>query len=132
MTGGIPWQMESMLSTIRVLLADDHPRVRRGLADLLAEHQDLEVVGEAADGEEAVDLALHCRPDVVLMDITMPRMDGLTATRRIVAELPQVRVIGLSMHEQDDLARAMHEAGAVAYLTKGGSAEALLAAIRAG
>ena len=90
----------------------------------------MKLVGEAGDGEEAVALALEGHPDVVLMDVTMPRLDGLEATRRITAAMPDVRVIGLSMHEEEDMARALREAGAAAYLSKGGSWEALLAAIR--
>jgi signal transduction histidine kinase/CheY-like chemotaxis protein len=115
---------------IRVLVADDHPILRKGLVDLVREQADFELVGEASDGEEAVALALEKHPDIVLMDVTMPRLDGLGATRRITAALSEVRVIGLSMHQHDDMAQAMREAGAVAYLTKGGSADELLAAIR--
>jgi DNA-binding NarL/FixJ family response regulator len=117
-------------SSIRVLLADDHRIFREGLVELLEEQPDIELVGEAADGEEAVALALQNRPDVVLMDVTMPRLDGLGATRRITAALPQVRVIGLSMHAEDDMAAAMLAAGAVAYVAKGGASESLLDAIR--
>jgi PAS domain S-box-containing protein len=115
---------------IRVLLADDHALLREGLASLLHEEPDIELVGEAADGRAAVELALRVKPDVILMDVTMPRMDGIEATRRITAALPEVRVIGLSMHEQEDMAAAMYEAGASAYLSKGGPSESLLATIR--
>jgi PAS domain S-box-containing protein len=114
---------------LRVLLADDHPVVRKGLADLLREQAGIDVVIEARDGQEAVDLALEARPDVVMMDITMPRMDGIDATRQIKAQLPQVRVIGLSMHEDVDMAKAMCEAGASEYLRKDISSDALIAAI---
>jgi DNA-binding NarL/FixJ family response regulator len=92
---------------------------------------DMEVVGQAADGQEAVELTAMVRPDVVLMDVTMPRLDGIEATRRIKSEMPYVRVIGLSMHEKEDLARAMQEAGAVAYLSKNGCSETLIETIRA-
>lgn len=115
---------------VRVLLADDHEILREGLASLLWEEPDIELVGQAGDGLTAVEMALRTRPDVVLMDITMPRMNGIDATRRITAELPGVRVIGLSMHEKQDMAEAMREAGAEAYLPKGGSSETLIAAIR--
>jgi CheY-like chemotaxis protein len=114
---------------LRVLLADDHPVVRKGLADLLREQAGIEVVIEARDGQEAVDLALEARPDVVVMDITMPRMDGIEATRRIKAQLPQVRVIGLSMHEDANMRKAMCAAGAGDYLRKDASSDKLVAAI---
>jgi DNA-binding NarL/FixJ family response regulator len=87
------------------------------------------VIGEARDGQEAVELALQTRPDVVLMDITMPRLSGIEATRYITARLPEVRVIGLSMHTGDDMAQAMRDAGAVAYLNKSEAADTLVATI---
>jgi DNA-binding NarL/FixJ family response regulator/anti-sigma regulatory factor (Ser/Thr protein kinase) len=118
--------------TIRVLLADDHKVLREGLARLLREQPDLDLVGEAEDGRRAVELALHTQPDVVVMDVTMPVLNGIEATRRIVAALPGVRVIGLSMHEEEDMARAMLEAGATGYLRKGGPSGPLIAAIRRG
>lgn len=117
---------------IRVLLADDHRILREGLTNLLNHHEGIEVVGAASDGAMAVELAARLRPDVVVMDITMPRVSGIEATRRIRAELPGVRVIGLSMHTAEDMARALREAGADAYLTKGGPAEDLIAAIKGG
>lgn len=114
---------------VRVMLADDHPLLRKGLADLLREQSQIDVVGEAQDGQEAMELALETQPDVVLMDITMPRLTGIEATRRITATLPAVRVICLSMHESEDMARAMREAGAVAYLNKSEAADTLVAAV---
>lgn len=116
---------------VRVVVADDHPILRKGLVDLLQEQSQIEVVGEAQNGQEAVDRTLQMRPDVVLMDISMPVLNGIDATRRILESLPEVRVIGLSMHEGDDMARAMQEAGAVAYLNKGEVAETLLGIILA-
>lgn len=115
---------------IRVLLADDHKIVREGLADLLEHEGDIEVVGEADDGVNAIELARKLLPDVVVMDVTMPRMNGIEATVRIVSEMPAVRVVGLSMHHEMELATAMVDAGATAYLSKSGPMDALLAAIR--
>lgn len=115
---------------VRVLLADDHKILRQGLAKILREHSDIEVVGEASDGEMAVELARELKPDVIVMDIGMPRLSGLEATRRILAETPRVRVIGLSFHERCDMAETMIKAGAAGYLTKGGPMEDLLASIR--
>jgi PAS domain S-box-containing protein len=115
----------------RVLVVDDHKVMRQGLIQLLTAEPDIEIVGEAADGEAAVALARHLVPDVVTMDVSMPRMSGIEATQRIHTECPGVRVIGLSMFEEAEQAAAMRDAGAVAYLLKSGPAEALLAAIRA-
>jgi signal transduction histidine kinase/ActR/RegA family two-component response regulator len=115
---------------IRVLVADDHPILREGLAGLLAEEPDIDVVGQAGDGQEVLDLARRTAPQVVLMDITMPVLNGIDATRQIKAEMPQVRVIGLSMHEDQAMISAMYEAGADAYLVKNGPSEALVEAIR--
>lgn len=113
----------------RVMLADDHPVLRQGLAGLLREHCEIDVVGEAADGQQAVEVALRTHPDVVLMDITMPVLNGIEATRRILDAIPSTRVIGLSMHAEADMATAMRKAGAVAYLTKDAATESLVAAI---
>lgn len=115
---------------IRVLLADDHAVLRDGLDRLLRIQEGIEVVGQAADGQEAVDLALLLRPDVVLMDVSMPRLNGVEATRQILQSLPGTRVIGLSMHVREDVASQMVAAGAAGYLTKTVPYETLIAAIR--
>jgi PAS domain S-box-containing protein len=115
---------------IRVLLADDHAVVREGVARLLAGEPDVEVVGQAADGHEAIRLAHALRPDVVLMDVSMPGLDGVAATRAIHEALRDVRVVGLSMFEEADQAEAMRAAGAVDYVTKSAPAAELVAAIR--
>lgn len=116
--------------SLRVLLADDHAVVREGLRRLLAGETDIEVVGEAADGREAADLAARLRPDVILMDLSMPRMDGVEATRAIHRVRPDIHIIGLSMFEDDSHAEEMLGAGAADYLVKSGPPERLLAAIR--
>jgi CheY-like chemotaxis protein len=117
---------------IRVLLADDHPIVRQGLVTMLNLQPDIEVVGEASDGEEAVSLAKKLQPDVILMDINMPRMNGLEATRIIHSEFPDIRIIGLSMYAEDEQAAAIIAAGASAYRSKSENTALLLAAIRGG
>jgi signal transduction histidine kinase/ActR/RegA family two-component response regulator len=116
---------------IRVLLVDDHIVVRDGLAVQLRQQPDIEIVGEASDGMTAVDLVRGLRPDVVTMDVNMPGMNGIEATRAILAELPGLSVIGLSMFEGAEKAAAMRAAGAVNYLSKSASFDSLLAAIRA-
>lgn len=115
---------------IRVLLVDDHQIMREGLRSIIEEQADLEVVAEAADGEMAIEAARQFHPDVVLMDVNMPKMNGLEATRRIKAEFPRITVIGLSMHGDRKMALAMEEAGVSAYLSKGGSFEVLCSTIR--
>jgi DNA-binding NarL/FixJ family response regulator len=112
---------------IRVLIADDHRSARRGLKVLLDLFPQVEVVGEAADGQEAVDLAAERRPDVVLMDVKMPVLDGLEATRRIKSRWPDVRVVALTMDARYRT-RAL-TAGADVFLLKEGTGDALQAAI---
>jgi DNA-binding NarL/FixJ family response regulator len=116
---------------IRVLLADDHPVVREGLRGLLSVEDDLEIVGEAASGDEAVELAASLAPDVVLMDLRMPGLDGASATARITAEQPASRVLVLTTYDTDaDILRAV-EAGATGYLLKDTPTAVLTDAIRA-
>jgi DNA-binding NarL/FixJ family response regulator len=115
--------------TIRVLLADDHGLVRAGLARLIDSDPDLHVVGEAGTGREAVDLARRLSPDVALLDIRMPEMDGIEATRRIVASGP-TRVVILTVFDLDDYVYAALQAGASGFLLKDAQPDDLLAAIR--
>jgi DNA-binding NarL/FixJ family response regulator len=115
-----------------VLLVDDHALVRRGFATLLAREPDLEVVGEADNGQRAVELTRQLTPDVIVMDVSMPVMNGIDATRAVLAEFPATRVIGLSMFEDPEQPEAMRQAGALGYLNKNDPAEVLLAAIRGG
>lgn len=119
-----------MSSHIRVVLADDHAVVRAGLRELLEATPDIRVVGEAEDGRVAVELAEALRPDLVLMDIHMPRLSGIGATRQIAATWPAVRVIGLSAAAEPPYARAMREAGALALLDKTVQGNELVATIR--
>lgn len=115
---------------VRVLIADDHRVVREGLQSFLSRERWLEIVGQAADGRQAVLMTRQLQPDVVIMDISMPELNGIEATRIITGENPHVRIIGLSMHQQEDMASAMLAAGAERYLTKGGPAEDLVRAVR--
>ena len=110
-------------------MVDDHPLVREGLRGVLEGYEHVRVVAEAADGNEAVTLASKLRPDVVIMDVNMPIMDGIEATRLITQTCPSMTVIGLSVHQSHQIERSMKEAGAVAYLTKDVAAEQLYAAI---
>jgi CheY-like chemotaxis protein len=116
---------------IRVLLVDDHAVVRNGIALQLVQQPDIEVVGEAADGRDAVALVRSLRPDVVTMDVNMPGMNGVDAARAIHAEFPGTKIIGLSMSAESEQGAAMRNAGAEHYLSKSESLDKLLAAIRA-
>ena len=112
-----------------MLFVDDHHVMRKGLIRLMNGQPVIQVVGEAANGQEAIEKVRQLRPDVVVMDVSMPVMDGIEATRRIKAEMPHVRVIGLSMHDDEKVARSMGEAGAEAFLSKTVSLAELLKAI---
>lgn len=119
------------MKKIRLLLADDHTVLRAGLRMLLNAQPDMEVVGEAVDGAEAVERALELKPDVVLMDITMGSMSGLAATREIKDRIPQTRVLVLTMHDDEEYLRQMLEAGATGYVLKRAADTELVVAIRA-
>ncbi|MFJ8209585.1 response regulator [Streptomyces sp. NPDC096033] len=115
---------------IRVLIADDQPLVRRGLSLILAPHPDVEVVGEAGDGAEAVALARELHPDVVVMDIRMPVLDGVRATAELASARPGSRVLALSTFDMDEYVVAALRAGAYGFLPKDVSPEELIAAVR--
>lgn len=116
---------------IKVMLVDDHAVVRSGLEAFLLAYDDLELVGEASGGAEAVTLCARCKPDVILMDLMMPEMDGAATTKAIRKDHPEVQVIALTSFKEQDLVHAALQAGAIGYLLKNVSAEELASAIRA-
>jgi NarL family two-component system response regulator LiaR len=118
-------------STIRVLLVDDHAMVRRGLAAFLKSKTGLELVGEASNGQEALEVCDQVQPDVVLMDLVMPKMDGAAATQAIRERWPHVQVIALTSFQEKELVQGALKAGAISYLLKNVSADELAGAIRA-
>ncbi len=115
---------------LKIVVADDHRVFRQCLTDLLQGTPGIEVVGSASDGAQAVELTGRFQPDLVIMDVSMPILNGIQATLRITTEYPDVRIIGLSMHSDREMAAQMLAAGAVCYLTKSGPIEDLLSAIR--
>jgi two-component system, NarL family, response regulator LiaR len=123
--------LSSMSPTpIRILLVDDHAIVRKGLRALMTEIEDIEVIGEAADGQQAINQAAALQPDVILMDIVMPNMDGIEATQQITWRQPEVRVLALTSFAADDKLFPAIKAGALGYLLKDSDPEDLLRAIR--
>jgi len=115
---------------VRLLLCDDHRMMRDGLRAIL-EKEGLEVVGEASNGHDVIELARRLRPDIVVMDISMPDLNGIDATRALVGELRGIKVIGLSMNADQRYVMAMFKAGAAGYLLKNGASEELIRAVRA-
>lgn len=120
-----------MSTKIRVLLADDHAILRKGVGMLLNAQPDMEVVGEARTGREAIEEARQLKPDIVVIDVSMPELNGIEGTRQICEELPKTRVIGLSMHRDSVYVREILRAGARGYLLKDSEDDDLLRAIRA-
>jgi DNA-binding NarL/FixJ family response regulator len=119
------------MAPVRILIADDHPLVRSGLRALLAAAEDVEVVGEAANGEEAVTLAASLQPEVIVMDLAMPGINGIEATRRIVQANSQIRILVVTLFEDDDSVFASLRAGARGYLLKDANEVEVLRAIKA-
>jgi DNA-binding NarL/FixJ family response regulator len=119
------------METVRVLIADDHPHFRDGLRALLISAPDLEVIGEVGDGEQAISLAAELQPDVILMDLNMPGVGGIEATRRILRTSPHIAILVISMFEDDDSVFAALQAGARGYLLKGALKAEILRSIRA-
>lgn len=117
--------------TIRMLIADDHPLVRQALTTLLQNQRGIQLVGEARDGEEAIELALRLEPDVIIMDITMPKINGLEATRQIKAQNSNIKILVLTVHSDSEHILGILEAGAAGYLTKSVFGEEVINAIRA-
>ncbi len=115
---------------IRVLLVDDHEMVRRGLGVFLGAFDDLELVGEAANGAEAVQMCGALQPDVILMDLMMPEMNGVEATKAIVKQYPQTRVVAMTSFEEEDLVQAALQSGALGFMLKNASIDELAGAIR--
>jgi DNA-binding NarL/FixJ family response regulator len=115
---------------IKILLADDHTIVRQGLKLILSAHEDLEVVGEAANGREAVFLADRLRPDIVLMDLQMPELNGIEAAKKMLADNSRIRILVLSMHKESVYVREILKAGARGYILKDAIDTELLGAIR--
>ena len=120
-----------MTANMRVLIADDHAIVREGLRSLLDVQADIEVAGEARDGQEVLEMAEALKPDIILMDVTMPVMNGLDATRLIKQRDPEVKILILTMHEGDEYFFKLLDAGASGYLIKGCSSGELISALRA-
>lgn len=119
-----------MVERIRVLVVDDHKVVRKGLRTFISVNDDLELVGEAGNGEEAIDQVAAVHPDVVLMDLKMPVMDGPTAIAEIRNRFPQVQIVALTSFDDESLAQRALEAGAIGYLFKDAEEEELISAIR--
>jgi len=127
---GVQGTENRISSKIRVLVADDHAMVREGLCGVLKQYSDILVVGEAANGKDTLALADRLRPDVILMDVTMPKMDGIEATRLLKSEHPEVVVIGLSMYSAGQVEAAMKEAGARAFINKEAAVQELYQTIQ--
>jgi len=119
------------MKKVRVLLAENHETVREGLKMIIDREPDMEIVGEAADGREAIDRALHLEPNVIVMDISMPGLNGLKATRKLKAMRPEIQIVALTRHREGGYLQELLQAGAAGYVLKQSSSEELIRAIRA-
>jgi len=124
-------RQEKIVMPIRILVVDDHPVVRHGLKNLLGGHEGWQVIDEAGDGVEAVEKARELRPDVVVIDITMPRMNGLEACKLIRQEVPECEILVVTQHDSPQMIREAMSAGAKGYVVKSNAARDLLAAVEA-
>ena len=120
-----------MKPKIRILIADDHPLLREALCQTLSKEQDMEVVGKASDGEETVAMAFELKPDVVIMDIIMPKVDGIEASKRIKTTTPNIAILILTAYDDDNYVLGLLEAGAAGYLLKSARGQDLVEAVRA-
>lgn len=121
--------LDEVTKPVRVLIADDHELVRRGLRSLLGSRPGWEICGEAADGMEAVDKTKQLKPDILLLDVTMPRLNGLDAARIISEEVPQTQILILSQHDTEEMSASALQAGARGFVSKADVAEALFASM---
>lgn len=126
-----PVSLKAVMKKIRVVLADDHPLMRQAIRMWLEKQQDLEVIAEANDGKEAVDIAAMLQPDIVIMDISMPKINGLEATRQIISKCPDTEVLALTVHADTEHIHGMLQVGASGYLMKNVSGEEVVHAVRA-
>jgi DNA-binding NarL/FixJ family response regulator len=117
---------DAAADAVRILVVDDHNTMRSTLREIIHERPQLSVIGEAANGVEAITCARALRPDVILMDVTMPHMDGVEATARIHAELPDIEILGLSMHARSEVGQAIEQAGAADFFVKGTDTQRLV------
>lgn len=127
---GTPEQGQAGTKVIKLLLVDDHPLIRKALRDIIEREKDIVILGEGGNGEEAMDLAQRLIPDVMIMDVSMPKMDGIEATRRIKGILPQINIIILTVYDDEQHVRAILEAGASGYLLKSVFGDEVVRAIR--
>lgn len=125
------FSLEVSVRPLRLVLADDHELVRMGLRSLLETQKDWSVIGEATDGEEAVDLVLSLKPEVALFDIAMPKLNGLDATKRILARAPKTKILLLSALESNEIISKVLDSGAKGYVLKSEAARDLVAAVKA-
>ena len=117
--------------TLKILVADDHKYISMGLFSLIGRETDVEIIGRALDGESAIRMAREMKPDIIIMDVGMPGVDGITATKKIMSEMPDTKIVGLSVHTDPETVKKMIDAGAKGYVFKDRLFDELMPAIRA-